>query len=55
MEQHFSQITAISDMSDPEVWSLDWVAHEDPDIVLIEIVERDFELALSSLLASGHK
>jgi hypothetical protein len=55
MEQHFRQITAISDMSDPEVWSLDWVEHEDPDFVLIEIVERDFELALSSLLASRHK
>ena len=55
MEQHFRKITAISDMSDPEVWSLDWIEQEDPDIVLIEIVERDFELALSSLLESRPK
>ena len=55
MESHFRKITAIPRTSDPEVWSLAWIEEEDPDIVLIEIVERDLEVGLSSLLASRQK
>jgi hypothetical protein len=52
MEPHFHKITGILYNSDPDTWSLNWIAQEKPDIVMIEIVERSFEHGLSSLLAS---
>jgi len=50
MEPHFSKITGILFTQDPKIWSLNWIQQEDPDIVIIEIVERNFDTGLSLLL-----
>jgi hypothetical protein len=34
------------------MWTLDWISQENPDFVMIEIVERSFEDGLSSLLTN---
>lgn len=52
MEPHFSKITGILFTQDPKIWSLDWIRQEDPDFVIVEIVERNFDNGLSLLLES---
>ena len=52
MEPHFSEITEILFIQDPKIWSLDWIRQTNPDIVIIEIVERNFDVGISLLLDS---
>lgn len=52
MEPHFSEITGILFTQDPKIWSLDWIRQANPDIVIIEIVERNFDVGISLLLDS---
>ena len=52
MEPHFSKITGVLFTQDPKIWSLDWIRKEGPDFVIVEIVERNFDIGLSLLLDS---
>jgi len=53
MEPHFKEITGILFTPDKNIWSLDWIQQEEPDIVIIEIVERNLDIALTLLLESA--
>jgi hypothetical protein len=50
MEPHFKEITGVLFNPDKNIWSLDWIQQEEPDIVIIEIVERNLDVALTLLL-----
>lgn len=52
MEPHFKEITGVLFNPNKNIWSLDWIQHEEPDIVIIEIVERNLDAALTLLLES---
>lgn len=52
MEPHFREITGVLFNSDQGIWSLDWIQQEKPDIVIIELVERNFDVGLNLLLES---
>jgi alginate O-acetyltransferase complex protein AlgJ len=49
IEPHFSRVKSIPFTAIDNIWSLDWIHQEDPDIVLIEIVERAFDSTLPLL------
>lgn len=50
IEPHFSRVKTIPFSNEDGVWSLDWIRREDPDIVVIELVERYFDIGLQILL-----
>jgi len=49
IEPHFSRVKTIPFTYKSGVWSLDWIAQENPDIVIIEIVERYIDVTLPRL------
>ena len=49
IEPHFSRVKTIPFTYENDVWSLDWIQRENPDIVIIEVVERDIDVALLRL------
>lgn len=53
MEPHFKKISGVLFNPDKNIWSLDWIQHEEPDIVIIEIVERNLDPAFTLLLESA--
>jgi len=50
IEPHFSRVKAIPYSAQAEAWSLDWIQQENPDIVIIEFVERYLDTSLPRLL-----
>jgi hypothetical protein len=50
IEPHFSRVKQIPYVSSEDVWSLSWIDTEKPDVVVIEIVERNLKDGLQSLL-----
>ena len=50
IEPHFSRVKTIPFTLEDGVWSLDWIRRENPDIVIIEIVERYLDVSLPKLL-----
>lgn len=50
IEPHFGRVKTIPFTTSDEIWSLDWIQRENPDIVIIEIVERYLNLSLPTLL-----
>lgn len=54
MQPHFSRLTAIPFVLKPGIWSLDWIQKENPDIVVIEVVERYLDTTLPRLLNLDH-
>ncbi len=50
LEPHFSQLKMIPYTKEEGVWSLSWIERENPNIVIIEIVERNFDKGLPMLL-----
>lgn len=52
IEPHFSNTTSILFTQDSNIWSLNWIQQEEPDFVIIEIVERNFYHGISSLLGT---
>jgi len=49
IEPHFSRVETIPFTYENGVWSLDWIQRENPDIVIIEIVERYIDVTLPML------
>jgi len=52
IEPHFSRVKFIPFTTVDGIWSLDWVQQENPDIVIIEIVERSIDDTLPMLLGN---
>jgi hypothetical protein len=50
VEPHFGRVKFIPFTTDSNIWSLDWLQQENPDIVIIEIVERYLDTSLPMLL-----
>ncbi len=50
IEPHFGRVVTIPFTGEKGIWSLDWIQREDPDIVIIEVVERYLEVTLPMLL-----
>jgi len=50
IEPHFSRVKIISYTENKKVWSLDRIRQENPDIVIIEFVERSLETGFLKLL-----
>lgn len=50
LEPHFGRVKFIPFTNDSKIWSLDWIQQEEPDIVIIEIVERYLDTGLLMLL-----
>jgi len=50
IEPHFSTVKTIPFKYEKGIWSLDWIQRENPDIVIIEIVERYIDISLPILL-----
>lgn len=50
IEPHFSRVKQIPYVPDKDVWSLSWIDTEKPDVVMIEIAERNLKDGLQSLL-----
>jgi hypothetical protein len=50
IEPHFGSVKTIPFTLDNQIWSLDWIQREHPNVVLIEIAERDLEISLPMLL-----
>ena len=50
IEPHFSRVKTIPFTTADEIWTLDWIQRENPDIVIIEIVERYLNLSFLALL-----
>jgi alginate O-acetyltransferase complex protein AlgJ len=50
IEPHFSRVKTVPFTVEDGIWSLDWIRRENPDIVIIEIVERDLDISLPILL-----
>ncbi len=50
IEPHFRSVITIPFTNSKRVWSLDWIQRENPDIVIIEVVERYLNLSLPELL-----
>lgn len=50
IEPHFSRVKEIPYVTAEDIWSLSWIDTEKPDIVIIEIVERNLKDGLQSLL-----
>lgn len=55
IEPHFSRVKQIPYVSGKDVWSLSWIDKEKPDVVMIEIVERNLKDGLQSLLDNSVK
>ncbi|HSJ87629.1 MAG TPA: hypothetical protein VK909_10505, partial [Anaerolineales bacterium] len=53
LKPHFREIVTVQLSSSKEIWSLDWINHTSPNIVIIELVERNLEDGLLTLLASA--
>jgi len=52
VEPHFSKVTAIPFTGAEGIWSLDWIQRENPDIVIIEVVERYIDVTLPMLFGN---
>jgi hypothetical protein len=52
IEPHFKQTTSVPYTESPGVWTLDWINKRDPDVVIIEAVERNLYQQLARLLAT---
>lgn len=50
IEPNFRRTVTVPFVAEPGIWSLDWIQKEDPDIVIIEVVERYLNLTLPKLL-----
>jgi alginate O-acetyltransferase complex protein AlgJ len=50
LEPHFSRLKMIPYTREEGVWSLSWIERENPNIVIIEIVERNLDEGLPMLL-----
>ncbi len=50
IEPNFRRTITVPFVAEPGIWSLDWIQKEDPDIVIIEVVERYLNLTLPKLL-----
>jgi len=50
IEPHFSRVKTIPFTYKKDVWSLDWIQREKPDIVIIEVAERVLDICLPMLL-----
>jgi len=49
IEPHFSSTVTIPYTNKKNIWSLDWIEQENPNIVIIEIVERYLDISLPEL------
>jgi hypothetical protein len=49
VEPHFSRVKTIPFTYEDGIWSLDWIQHENPDVVIIEVVERYIDVTLPKL------
>ena len=49
IEPHFGRVMAVPWTDKVGVWSLDWIQRENPDIVIIEVVERYLDNSLPEL------
>jgi len=52
IEPHFSRVKFIPFTPIDEIWSLDWIEQENPDIVIIEIAERSIDDTLPLLFSN---
>jgi len=50
VEPHFGRIKTIPFTYEDNIWSLDWIQLERPDIVIIEVAERYIDVSLPRLL-----
>ena len=50
LEPHFSHVKRIPYTKDEGIWSLSWIEEENPNIVIIELVERNLDQGLPALL-----
>jgi hypothetical protein len=55
IEPHFSRVMTIPWTDKAEIWSLDWIERENPDIVIIEVVERYLDNSLPELFENQVK
>lgn len=53
LKPHFREIVAVPFNTPKEIWSLNWIQHSSPDIVIIELVERYLDMGLSTLLINS--
>ena len=50
IEPHFDKVVTVPFTDKKEIWSLDWIQREEPNIVIIEVVERYLDASLPKLL-----
>jgi hypothetical protein len=53
LKPHFREIVSVPFSQSKAIWSLNWINHSSPDIVMIELAERYLEEGLSTLLGSS--
>lgn len=52
VEPHFSRVVTVPFTGAEGIWSLDWIQRENPDIVIIEVVERYIDVTLPMLFGN---
>ncbi len=55
IEPHFSRVKNIPFSANSQIWSFDWIMQENPNVVIIEFVERYLDLTLPALIQNSIK